>query len=175
MNDNLDGRHRRLRPSAGEARRVSRREFVGSAAALSWLCATGLPACASAAAGATPANVRVSHDQYGGHTEPCLAVNPRNPRNLLAACELPQTVATYVSFDCGRNWRSNGPLPLPVGSPGGGNVPLRSTTPAAASSAGSWCQTADSEAPISGALMTAAVRSPRRCSWAADLHSTDPG
>lgn len=122
MNDNPDGGHRHLRPSASDSRRVSRREFVGSAAALSWLCATGLPACASATAGGTPTNVLVSHDHYAGHTEPCLAVNPRNPRNLLAACELPQTVATYVSFDGGRSWRSNGPLPLPAGSPGGGNV-----------------------------------------------------
>jgi hypothetical protein len=27
-----------------------------------------------------------------------------------------------VSFDGGRSWRSNGALPLPAGSPGGGNV-----------------------------------------------------
>jgi hypothetical protein len=122
MNDNLDHGDRHLRPRDSDSRRVSRRELVGSAAALSWLCATGLPTRASATAGGTPANVRVSHDHYASHTEPCLAVNPRNPRNLLAACELPQTVATYVSFDGGRSWRSNGPLPLPADSPGGGNM-----------------------------------------------------
>jgi hypothetical protein len=122
MNDNLDHGQHRLRPRVSDSRRFSRREFVGSAAALSWLYASGLPAFARATAGGTSANVRVSHDHAASHTEPCLAVNPRNPRNLLAACELPQTMATYVSFDGGRNWRSNGPLPLPAGSPGGGNL-----------------------------------------------------
>lgn len=120
MSDNLDGEHRHLQPRASDLRRVSRREFVGSAAALSWLGATGLPACASATAGRV--NVRVSRDHYAAHIEPCLAVNPRNPQNLMAACELPETVATYVSFNGGRSWRSNGPLPLPAGSAGGGNV-----------------------------------------------------
>jgi hypothetical protein len=50
-------------------------------------------------------------------------VNPRDPRNMLAACMLARGgPATYASFDGGRTWRSNGPLPLPAGSPGGGDV-----------------------------------------------------
>lgn len=100
---------------------VSRRDFFGSALAASSLVAAGLPLRALAMGGRTPTNVVVSH---GGasHSEPCLAVNPRDPRNLLAACQLPLTLATYASFDGGLTWRSNGPLPLPAGTLGGGNV-----------------------------------------------------
>ena len=101
---------------------VSRRQFVGGTLAACSLGLTTPLAKALAMETGTSTNVRVSHDRYASHTEPCLAVNPRNPRNLLGACELPLSVATYVSFNGGRTWRSNGPLPLPFGSPGGGNV-----------------------------------------------------
>jgi hypothetical protein len=48
----------------------------------------------------------ISADQ---HTSPCLAVNPRDPRNLLAACMLTSgNVATYALFDGGGNWDSTG-------------------------------------------------------------------
>jgi len=64
-----------------------------------------------AAAGA----VQVSHDQFGAHAEPSVAVNPRNPRNLLAAARVFQgkarDLATYASFDGGLTWQSNGILP----------------------------------------------------------------
>jgi hypothetical protein len=49
------------------------------------------------------------------HAEPSLAANPRDPRNLLAACMVWQAgqrgLATYVSFDAGSTWHGNGLLP----------------------------------------------------------------
>ena len=65
--------------------------------------------------------VQVSHDQFGAHAEPAVAVNPRNPRNLLAASMVDQGqargLATYASFDGGVTWQSNGLLPgAPLGS-----------------------------------------------------------
>jgi len=67
-----------------------------------------------------PAIVRVSHDGFLGHVEPALAVDPANPLHLLAASQVVpaddpagdrRQLATYVSFDGGRSWRSNGALP----------------------------------------------------------------
>src|SRR5215471_19068617 len=63
------------------------------------------------------ANVRVNHDHYGVHIEPFVAANPRNPRQLLAACQASHTatsvfIATYLSLDGGATWR-NGALPRP--------------------------------------------------------------
>jgi hypothetical protein len=110
--------------------RISRRSLLrgGAAAAL----AAGLPPAAyaarmpparEAAAGPhdrRPVNIRVSRDGYAGHGEPSLAINPRNPRNLLGACMVwhgnqveHEIIATYASFDGGRAWHSNGALPLP--------------------------------------------------------------
>jgi hypothetical protein len=62
-----------------------------------------------------PANVRVSQDEFVAHAEPCLAVNPRDPRNLLGACiahedEGGTQIAAYASFDAGASWRSLGGL-----------------------------------------------------------------
>jgi hypothetical protein len=103
---------------------ISRRDFLGGALAASSLVAAGLPARALATGDPTPVNVRVSHDGRDEHGEPCLAVNPRNPRNLLAACMQVEAaaVATYASFDGGRTWRSNGPLPVPASTPVGNDV-----------------------------------------------------
>jgi hypothetical protein len=64
--------------------------------------------------------IQVSHDRYPAHAEPSLAVNPRNPRNLLGAAQLfgprQNTVGTFVSLDGGQTWRDNGSLPLPRGT-----------------------------------------------------------
>ncbi|MBV9280251.1 MAG: exo-alpha-sialidase [Chloroflexi bacterium] len=74
-----------------------------------------------------PTNVRVSHGHYQAYGEPYLATNPRNPRNLLGAAQcingsvLPLP-CTFVSFDGGASWQENGPLPLPGGDKGGGDV-----------------------------------------------------
>ena len=72
---------------------LSRRDFcrialVGS----SWLAAGGLAGRAWAGTHAVPINVRVSHDGDDDHTSPCLAVNPRGPRHLLAASMLTRGV-----------------------------------------------------------------------------------
>jgi hypothetical protein len=71
------------------------------------------------------ANVHVSDDRNGFHVEPSVAVNPRHPRQLLAACQAaatardyrygprPAFIATYLSFDGGETWQ-NGPRPQPT-------------------------------------------------------------
>jgi hypothetical protein len=101
---------------------VSRRDFCRSAILASSLVAAGIPSGALAMQDRAPTNVRVSHDGHGDHYEPCLAVNPRDPRNLLAVCQLMNGgPATYSSFDGGRIWRSNGQLSLPAGVVAGGN------------------------------------------------------
>jgi hypothetical protein len=60
-----------------------------------------------------PGNVRVSRDGFGMHGEPNLAVNPRDPRNLLGVCIVDggaQGIAAYASFDGGATWRNHGVL-----------------------------------------------------------------
>ena len=99
---------------------ISRRPLLGGAATSAAVAATGLSRPAFAVGrGARPVNVRVSHDGVRTHVEPCLASNPVAPHNLLGACmvgtsTLPMLIATYVSFDGGASWRSNGALPLPA-------------------------------------------------------------
>jgi hypothetical protein len=60
-------------------------------------------------------NVEVSQDDFTGHIEPWLAVNPRRPANLVAVSRAFQGtslgLASYVSFDGGTSWRGNGLLP----------------------------------------------------------------
>jgi hypothetical protein len=102
---------------------ISRRDFCRSALVASSLVAAGLPAQALATGDRTPTNVRVSHDGDEQHLSPCLAVNSRDPRNMLAACMLTSgNMATYASFDRGRNWQSTGPLPRPAGIGEGGDL-----------------------------------------------------
>jgi hypothetical protein len=74
-----------------------------------------------------PANVRVSHDDVPIHAEPSIAVNPARPDNLLGAAQLisgpgPRAIGTYASFDGGRTWQDNGPLPFPPGANTGYDV-----------------------------------------------------
>ncbi len=74
--------------------------------------------------------MRVSRDAYPAHASPSVAVNPRNPRNLLGTDVLLQPnpaypsksstvsidhIGTFFSMDGGMNWRDNGPLPVPAG------------------------------------------------------------
>jgi hypothetical protein len=70
--------------------------------------------------------VQVSHDAYAAHAEPSLAANPHNPRNLLGAAQLigagPTVLGTFASYDGGRSWHDNGPLPLPPGTATGDDV-----------------------------------------------------
>lgn len=113
---------------------VSRRHFLSGALAASSLAFVGFSGDAAAAASQDRrdairanrrsagriANVQISHGGPGrGHGEPCLAVNPRDPRNLLAVAMWGPD--TYVSVDGGLTWRPGGTLRLPSGS-GGGNV-----------------------------------------------------
>ncbi len=99
------------------AAHMSRGQFLGRTSAAAMLAA-GTPArlIASAAAEAgLPRNVRVSNDGYASHAETSLAVNPRDPRNLIGVCIVERSdasaLATYVSFDGGASWHSNGALP----------------------------------------------------------------
>ena len=115
--------------------RMTRRTFAGLSAAVVARAVVGgepaapaVPSPAPGAAGtaasgepaawtsaAVPRNIQVSVDAFAAHIEPSLAVNQRDPRNLLAACRVFQDsligLATYVSFDAGLTWHGNGLLP----------------------------------------------------------------
>jgi hypothetical protein len=71
-------------------------------------------------------NVRVSHDRYPVHAEPSVAVNPLNPENLLGATMFISNRETlpgaFASFDGGKTWRDDGPLPLPPNTTFGDDV-----------------------------------------------------
>jgi hypothetical protein len=117
---------------------ISRRSLLRGGAAAAAL--TALPAChgtpspapatpASAAAApgsAAAANVRVSHDRYGEHVGPSLAVNPLHPRQLLVACQgspfTPEFVLTYLSADGGASWHRGGLPAAPAAGPAGDDV-----------------------------------------------------
>jgi len=62
-----------------------------------------------------PANVQVTNDGFTAHIEPVVAVNPRDPAILLAACRVFTGsgigLASYASADAGRSWQANGLLP----------------------------------------------------------------
>ncbi len=120
---------------------MSRRILLGGGAAAAVL--TVLSACDSAAAPSTArpvstssapaglpsgvgANVRVSHDRYRDHVGPSVAVNPRDPRQLLVACQAspatPESIVTYLSSDGGASWRNGGLPPQPAAGPAGDDV-----------------------------------------------------
>ena len=123
--------------------RISRRSLLRGALA-GGAVAAGFPlaSCSSSQASAGPkgtadptgtaalapdaANVRVSNDQYGVHVEPSVAVNPRDPRQLLAACQAsptanPEFIATYFSSDAGATWQNGGLPRPPAGVPQNGD------------------------------------------------------
>ena len=72
------------------------------------------------------ANIRVSHDRYREHVGPSVAANPRDPRQLLAACQAspttPELIVTYLSFDGGASWQNGGLPPRPAAGPAGDDV-----------------------------------------------------
>ena len=72
------------------------------------------------------ANVRVSNDRYREHIGPSLAANPRDPRQLLVACQaspaFPELVVTYISSDGGASWQNGGLPPRPAAGPAGDDV-----------------------------------------------------
>ncbi len=71
-------------------------------------------------------NVRVTHDRYREHVGPSVAVNPRDPRQLLVACQaspaIPELIVTYISLDAGVSWRPGGRPPQPAAGPAGDDV-----------------------------------------------------
>ncbi len=104
---------------------ISRRALLRGGVA-----AAALAAFPSRAAGQVPGaglrNVRVSHDRYRVHVGPSLAANPRDPRQLLVACQAaptgnPDLIATYLSLDGGVSWRDGGHLSHPAGKPAAGD------------------------------------------------------
>lgn len=110
------------RPMVSVGYPVSRRAVLAgpvAMAGLAWASRLAGPAAARASRdlgwAGRPVNVRVSRDAFTMHAEPSLAANPRDPRNLLAACMVWQAgqrgLATYVSFDAGGTWHGNGLLP----------------------------------------------------------------
>jgi hypothetical protein len=77
---------------------------------------------ASARAASSPpvsiTNVQVSHDTYLAHSEPAVAENPTNPKNLIAGSKMftdPASyqfkIGTYYSTDAGKTWHDDGFLP----------------------------------------------------------------
>jgi hypothetical protein len=72
------------------------------------------------------ANVRVTNDRYREHVGPSLAANPRQPRQLLVACQasavFPELIATYISSDGGTSWQNGGLPPQPTAGPAGDDV-----------------------------------------------------
>ncbi len=129
---------------------ISRRSLLGGGVAAAVL--TALPACDSsgsptgtrsanpsgsaASSGSTlgsgspsgiGSNVPVTHDSYGVHIGPSVAANPRNPKQLLAACGVsrtpnPEFVATYLSLDAGTSWQNGGLPPTPEAGAAGDDV-----------------------------------------------------
>jgi hypothetical protein len=110
---------------------ISRRGLLRGGVATAALAA--LSSCESAVApvprapsSRAGANVRVTHDRYREHVGPSLAVNPRDPRQLLVACQaspaVPELVVTYVSSDGGASWRNGGLPPQPAAGPAGDDV-----------------------------------------------------
>jgi hypothetical protein len=65
-----------------------------------------------------PVNVQVSADSFVAHSEPVLAQNPNDARDLVGGSKFFTdarryrfTIGTYVSSDAGGTWHDNGPLP----------------------------------------------------------------
>jgi hypothetical protein len=135
VTDKLGGISNEARADAMEPMPVPRRSFLSGLLSVSSLAVAGLPLQACAAAGdrvaaGNPARVTALHRYLNvqvsrggipgrGHSEPSLAVNPRNPRNLLAVCSWGPNA--YLSSDGGLTWRSGGELRLPPQT-GGGNM-----------------------------------------------------
>jgi hypothetical protein len=109
------------------SRRILLRGGVAAAAL------AGLSSCDSAVSPVSPkpasgvvANVRVSHDRYREHVGPSVAANPRDPRQLLVACQAspatPELVVTYLSSNRGASWQNGGLPPQPAAGPAGDDV-----------------------------------------------------
>ena len=110
---------------------ISRRSLLRGGAAAAAL--TALPSCDPAAspaparpAATVAANVRVSLDHYGEHVGPSLAANPRQPLQLLAACQgspfTPEFIITYLSVDGGASWHMGDMPAQPATGPAGDDV-----------------------------------------------------
>ncbi|WP_329459157.1 sialidase family protein [Streptomyces sp. NBC_01497] len=89
---------------------MARRTVVGFAG----VALANLASAAPASAG-SPASRRVTSDEFTAHVEPVVAVDPIDPRHLLAACRVfigsRIGVATYHSDDGGLRWQALGLLP----------------------------------------------------------------
>jgi hypothetical protein len=110
---------------------ISRRSLLRGGAAAAAL--TALSSCDDTASpmparpeSTVAGNVRVSRDNYSEHVGPSLAVNPRFPRQLLAACQgsafTPEFIVTYRSVDGGASWHIGGMPAQPAAGPAGDDV-----------------------------------------------------
>lgn len=79
---------------------------------------TASGACHGSAASGAAENVQVSHDNFPAHSEPMLAENPADPRNLVGGSKFFTDpahyrfkIGTYASFDGGCTWVDGGVLP----------------------------------------------------------------
>ena len=88
--------------------------------------ATAAPSClphtSASTEGVSPTavaeNIRVSDDMYKAHSEPMVAINPTNPRNVVGGSKMftdpahyQFQIGVYTSFDSGCTWTDNGVLP----------------------------------------------------------------
>lgn len=96
------------------------RRFGALVAALTALVTFGTPSALAARPqyAITVANVQVSHDAAQAHSEPAIAENPKNPKNLVAGSKFFSDpahylfkIGTYYTRDGGRTWHDNGVLP----------------------------------------------------------------
>jgi hypothetical protein len=95
---------------------------LAPAALVSLLVATVSAQASASIPGFSPlttiANVKVSNDSYLAHSEPAIAENPRNPKNLIAGSKMFTNpakyefkIGTYYSVNGGKSWHDDGFLP----------------------------------------------------------------
>ena len=129
---------------------------------------------------------RASHDQYLSHSEPHIAMNPRDHSNLVAGSKTYVNLANYLfkigmyaSFDGGRTWTDTGQLPgYPVASPADcPNPPSGGSFSAACEFTTSdiWT-TFDDEGTAYAFVLVAAGGAQAATGWGMNVHrSTDGG
>ena len=98
---------------------------AGSIAFLLTLAVVLRHVCSARGATAGVSNVQATHDGFLEHAETGIAVNPKNPRDILGVAlyfDRSPTPGTFSSLDGGQTWHDNGPLPLPRHASGGDNA-----------------------------------------------------
>jgi hypothetical protein len=128
---------------------------------------------------------RASHDQYLSHSEPHIAMNPNDHKNLVAGSKMYVNLANYVfkigmyaSFDGGKSWTDTGQLPgYPVANPSDcPNPPAGGGFSAACGFTTSdiWT-TFDDEGNAYGMVLVAPGGASQSTGWGMNLHRSSDG